>query len=207
MASTSHVRPATIPNQRRCFVTIGATASFRSLISVCLQPSFVQALDKHGFTELRIQYGKGGQELFDDLSKGLNQAALGTWVEISGFDINVNGLTSELRAVKASQDVSEGLVISHAGSGTILDAMRLDVPLIVVPNPELLDNHQIELAEVFSDQGYLVYGELRNLPKALDDSKLLRRKQKEQINVNTGRPVVPVEPRSIMEYEMGFSLE
>lgn len=38
--------------------------------------------------------------------------------------------------------------------------MRLDLPIIVVPNPELLDNHQTELAEELERQGYVTYGHL-----------------------------------------------
>lgn len=39
--------------------------------------------------------------------------------------------------------------------------MRLDVPIIVVPNPALLDNHQAELAEELERQGYVTYGHLK----------------------------------------------
>jgi beta-1,4-N-acetylglucosaminyltransferase len=46
------------------------------------------------------------------------------------------------------------------GTGTILDALRIKVPLIVVPNPALLDNHQQELAEELAAQGYVVHGRL-----------------------------------------------
>ena len=48
----------------------------------------------------------------------------------------------------------------RTGSGTILDALRLSVPLIVVPNEELLDNHQVELAEALAEQGYVVHGRI-----------------------------------------------
>ena len=47
------------------------------------------------------------------------------------------------------------------GSGSILDALRIGVPLIVVPNPELLDNHQVELAKELSAQGYVIHGNLK----------------------------------------------
>jgi UDP-N-acetylglucosamine transferase subunit ALG13 len=46
------------------------------------------------------------------------------------------------------------------GTGTILEAMRVDVPLIVVPNPKLLHNHQLDLAVELEKQGYLIHGTL-----------------------------------------------
>jgi beta-1,4-N-acetylglucosaminyltransferase len=52
------------------------------------------------------------------------------------------------------------LIAASTGAGTVLDAMRLDVPIIVVPNTSLLDNHQAELAEELERQGYAIYGHL-----------------------------------------------
>ena len=46
------------------------------------------------------------------------------------------------------------------GSGSVLEALRLAVPLIVVPNSSLLDNHQEELAEEMAAQGYAVHGHI-----------------------------------------------
>lgn len=46
------------------------------------------------------------------------------------------------------------------GSGSILDGLRVGVPLVVVPNTDLLHNHQVELAEVLAEQQYVVYGKL-----------------------------------------------
>ena len=42
------------------------------------------------------------------------------------------------------------------GSGSILEALRLGVPLVVVPNPSLKDNHQEELANELQKQGFVV---------------------------------------------------
>ncbi len=60
-----------------------------------------------------------------------------------------------------SQSVTQDFKLtSRTGSGSILDALRIAVPLIVVPNPSLLDNHQEELAEELARQGYVVHGHL-----------------------------------------------
>jgi beta-1,4-N-acetylglucosaminyltransferase len=37
--------------------------------------------------------------------------------------------------------------------------MRMGVPLIVVPNPKLMDNHQEELALELERQGYVTRGD------------------------------------------------
>ena len=53
--------------------------------------------------------------------------------------------------------------IKCEGSGSVLDALRLAVPLVVVPNPSLLDNHQEELAEEMARQGYAIHGHLESV--------------------------------------------
>jgi UDP-N-acetylglucosamine transferase subunit ALG13 len=52
------------------------------------------------------------------------------------------------------------VIVSHAGSGSILTALRHRKPLIVVPRRqkygEHIDDHQLELAEVLSQAGSLL---------------------------------------------------
>ncbi|RVW57647.1 UDP-N-acetylglucosamine transferase subunit ALG13-like [Vitis vinifera] len=50
---------------------------------------------------------------------------------------------------------SASLVISHAGSGSIFETLRLRKPLIVVVNEDLMDNHQSELAEELAERKHL----------------------------------------------------
>lgn len=50
------------------------------------------------------------------------------------------------------------------GTGTILDTLRLGLPLIVVPNTSLLDNHQEELAAELAHQNYCVKSDVRFVP-------------------------------------------
>jgi hypothetical protein len=83
---------------------------------------------------------------------------------IDGIDFNPDGLQAQLRLVQQSK----GLVISHAGSGSILEALRYQVPLIVVPNTTLLDNHQEELAVAMERSGYLLRGQVEYVVRTCD---------------------------------------
>ena len=222
-----------------CFVTIGATASFHALIEAALEETFLKALQEAGFTNLLLQYGEDGGNILkrfqyavsvnDDLRHGIT---------VNGFDFNKEGLAKEMRAAKGGNNAAEGLMISHAGvpskrlllsvskayeatgSGSILAGLRINVPIVVVPNPALLDDHQAELAEELAAQGYVVHGRLRyeiasalligisirssDLPKAVKESEQLRTSEKtwppdDSKYDPSGRGLA-----GIMDDEMGF---
>ncbi|KAK3064748.1 hypothetical protein LTS18_004367 [Coniosporium uncinatum] len=203
-----------------CFVTIGATASFDALIQACFQPDFIVALAAANYTDLLVQYGRDGQRLFEELSSRQELKSIVT----RGFDFNSKGLGEEMRAAKGTKEKgresAEGVVLSHAGSGSILDALRIGVPLIVVPNPSLLDDHQTELAEALQEQGYVVHGRLRwvpstfaflilligrsNLPAAIAESEELRKRQQAWPPINSGVHRRAQGLAGIMDEEMGF---
>jgi UDP-N-acetylglucosamine transferase subunit ALG13 len=48
------------------------------------------------------------------------------------------------------------LVITHCGAGSTFEALSKGIPVLAVPNPMLMDNHQQELANTLSRGGYLV---------------------------------------------------
>ncbi|GFN15916.1 N-acetylglucosaminyldiphosphodolichol N-acetylglucosaminyltransferase catalytic subunit alg13 [Aspergillus tubingensis] len=160
-----------------CFVTVGATASFHLLLQSVLADQCLLALQKLGFTHLLVQYGKDGQALWDEFQNRCppdSESRHG--LEIAGFDFNQAGLDEEMGLARA--DPSEGrvggLIISHAGSGSILGALRLGVPLVVVPNPTLKDNHQEELAQELQKQGYVVASNYWEISSALARAEKLR---------------------------------
>jgi beta-1,4-N-acetylglucosaminyltransferase len=100
--------------ERYCFVTVGATASFDSLIRAVLSPSFLRALAKHEYTNLIIQFGKDAQSLFTNLAQEIGSAGHTYGIQVQGFD-----LAKKLREVmKIASGVAgrrEGVVVCHAG--------------------------------------------------------------------------------------------
>ena len=98
--------------QKLCFVSVGATASFAALIKTTLSPPFLSALQKQGYTELLVQYGEDGKDTFESLSKQVK----GSDIKISGFALDKAGLGRYMRRAKGgSKTTEEGVVVCHAG--------------------------------------------------------------------------------------------
>lgn len=103
--------------QKVCFVTVGATASFDSLIEATLSPQFLEALKTYHYTDLRLQYGNDGQKILEKFNSSKITMREGAHdLSIGGFDFNKQGLGSEMRAAKGEGNGVEGVVISHAGT-------------------------------------------------------------------------------------------
>ncbi|KAJ7905360.1 glycosyltransferase family 28 C-terminal domain-containing protein [Mycena olivaceomarginata] len=118
------------------FVTVG-TFQFDQLVQTVLSEAVLGALRERGYTQLVVQCGKSDFEL------------AGAVVGGNTVTLERNGVRVELWRSRESLDAEyrrADLVIGHAGAGTILEVLRLGKPLIVVPNPTLLHNHQTELA-------------------------------------------------------------
>lgn len=102
---------------KTCFVTIGATASFSSLIRAVLSADFFQALELHGYTELLVQYGKDGQKLYEENVTAAVNTESGSVLQVNGFALDKAGLQRYMLQAKGSKNASEeGVVISHAGT-------------------------------------------------------------------------------------------
>ncbi|KAL4778935.1 hypothetical protein BJX76DRAFT_342158 [Aspergillus varians] len=193
--------------RKLCFVTVGATASFHLLLESILDPIFLEALNQHAYTDLLIQYGKDGQPLFDEFVAKYPEGDINRHgIVVQGFDFKQTGLDSEMRLAKSepSENRSSGLVISHAGSGSILAALRFGVPLVVVPNPTLKDNHQEELAEVLQEEGYAVWSNPREVSAALDRAEILRTKMLSWPPVHDVKEGQPQGLENIVSEEMGY---
>ncbi|GLB35414.1 putative glycosyltransferase family 28 C-terminal domain [Lyophyllum shimeji] len=139
------------------FVTVGSTR-FDSLVQAVLSQPVLSTLRLKGYTRLVVQCGNSSFELASSISGEKTLV-----VEREGVDIELWNFKPTLQKEYESAD----LVISHAGSGTILDVLRLGKPLIVVVNPTLLDNHQQELAAALADLGHLQHSTIPDLAQTI----------------------------------------
>ncbi|GBC10690.1 hypothetical protein RclHR1_09820009 [Rhizophagus clarus] len=143
-----------VENGRIIFVTVGSTG-FDQIISLITSIPFLQLLISQGFVKLVVQYGKSRNSFIKMQNDLVNE------IEVIGFDYKPS-LHEDMK--------NADLIISHAGSGSILEILRLHKPLIVVVNENLMDNHQLELAIELQNKGYLVYSSISNLLEILKSS-------------------------------------
>ncbi|GCF00754.1 N-acetylglucosaminyldiphosphodolichol N-acetylglucosaminyltransferase catalytic subunit alg13 [Zygosaccharomyces mellis] len=153
-------------SDKTVFITCGATVPFPQLVEIIFSPTIVEELLKLGFTRIIVQFGKNYRESFvqlidiDRLSPPIK-----TYLGFDGDPIHgfCRGFSGRLETIgfeysTSIQDVIQqnaDLVISHAGTGSILDALRLRKPLIICVNDTLMDNHQQQIADQFASLHYL----------------------------------------------------
>jgi beta-1,4-N-acetylglucosaminyltransferase len=187
--------PATTKT-KLCFITVGATAPFNALLISVLSVPFLLELATHNYTHLRIQYGHGGETTFSNNCRAVKEsykflrskdstANTPGNIEISGFALATDAetLKAEIRNTQASaeEDREEGLFISHAGTGSLLDGLLYGIPMILVPNPALADNHQEELARRFAKMHYCVHGDVDDLVPSVAEAEAWRREMQKPI--------------------------
>lgn len=169
---------------KNILVTCGATVPFPTLVKVLLQRQTLDHLKSMAFVKVIVQFGKGFSNEFERILNGINDKeggiisveleTLGTervlhgWykgVEIIGLEFTPN--------IEALIKLYADVVISHAGTGSILDSLRLKKPLIAVVNDTLMDNHQEQIARKFESKGYLwaAYATEQEIIAALDKSE------------------------------------
>mmetsp|Transcript_11180 Transcript_11180/g.20233 ORF Transcript_11180/g.20233 Transcript_11180/m.20233 type:complete len:179 (+) Transcript_11180:103-639(+) len=150
-----------MPGSNTVFVTVGTT-EFNALIKVIDSAAFLRVIKQRGYNKLVIQKGKGTYWPEYLLGKKLGSTQSGRKDEIN---IECFDFAPTLGAIMKSSD----LIISHAGSGSIFESLTLNRPLIVVPNPILMDNHQVELGEQLEEMGHLVCTLLERLIQTVED--------------------------------------
>ncbi|EIM89907.1 glycosyltransferase family 1 protein [Stereum hirsutum FP-91666 SS1] len=171
----------------RVFVTVGST-KFDSLIQSVLSDDVLHAFNAKGYTDIVVQCGNSQL----DPSSGLVTNETAWTLERDGIRLDMWRFKPSLEEEYNGAD----LVVSHAGSGTILDVLRKSKALIVVPNPTLLDNHQEELAKALADLGHLKASNIRELARTI-----------RELDISTIKPFPAFDGsrfRRLLDEEMGF---
>jgi UDP-N-acetylglucosamine transferase subunit ALG13 len=139
-------------------VTVGST-SFNALMHAVDSKDFFDALSSIGVEEVLIQRGRS-----DYVFRSVTATPL---------IVNVCDYRPFLK-----DDISRAsLLISHAGAGTILEALGAGTRTIVVPNAMLMSNHQLQLAKALAERNLLVLVSPENLVDAvagLSSERLVR---------------------------------
>mmetsp|Transcript_6045 Transcript_6045/g.18239 ORF Transcript_6045/g.18239 Transcript_6045/m.18239 type:complete len:164 (-) Transcript_6045:932-1423(-) len=120
----------------KVFATVGST-KFDELVAAVDGDQIREILAKRGYVSVTVQYGMGSYKIREDSgAKGVTLAAY-------NFKPSLD------------EDMEQAdLVISHAGAGSIMEALRRRKKLIVVVNERLMHNHQAELANEMDARGH-----------------------------------------------------
>ena len=144
--------------RKRCFVTVGTT-KFEDLVKGMDTEVVLEALVSAGYTNLVLQIGKGQYEPTGVLKpktttkKNKGRRKKNTKSKTAGLQVEYFGLAPTLAPLLGEAD----LVISHAGAGSLFEALNAQRRVIAVPNPTLMGNHQEELASHLAGSGYLLH--------------------------------------------------
>lgn len=95
---------------RQCFVTVGATAGFRPLLSEVIKPKFLNCLADNHFDLLKVQCGEDF-EWFDEQVKSLPSIP----VTIERFAFTENMTRHYIRSRGEKSVRMSGVVVAHAG--------------------------------------------------------------------------------------------
>ena len=102
---------------KNAFVTVGATASFETLVRAVLNPAFLKQLRLAGYTNLVVQHGDDKNDVvktFNRICPPGTNGRHGIWIEM--FDFKRGGLYDEFaKAQGQDKDSKPGVIISHAG--------------------------------------------------------------------------------------------
>jgi len=165
----------------RVLVTVGTT-EFRALVLEATSPAVLRELARARVRELVVQHGRGPEPVVGRMSEE-GAASRGALAPPDAPSVTWFSLRASLREEMAAADV----VVSHAGAGSVMEALRMRKRLIVVVNDELMDNHQLELADAVERAGFAV--------KCASPAELLDGLRRVLADLAAGRPVEPYPER------------
>lgn len=128
---------------KQVLITVGTT-NFDDLISSWDSNVAFEWLKFHNFDSIVFQIGTGSYipSVLHDLSILPSNSN-----KIKKIDVSWFRLVPDLSSI---MDQST-LIVSHAGAGTVIEALEKGKSLIVTVNRSLMDDHQAELAEALQE--------------------------------------------------------
>lgn len=171
-------------------ITTGATITFKSLIQIILSPQFLNNLIRLKINKLIIQYGHEIKNSIN-LSESFFNETINKYDLINLFNLEIEetpigddddegirlfkNSDIEILAFSYSSNINKyienvDLIISHAGTGSIIDCLHLNKPLIVIVNDKLMDNHQLEIAQQFTKLNYCIYYSIKELEQYVNNN-------------------------------------
>ena len=143
-----------IKKDKNVLVTVGTT-NFKELIEIALSESFQKTIINQGYRKLIIQIG--------NLKIDNNKEDLNKELKIEIITIIPSNKFSEILK-------NADLIISHGGAGTIIQSINYGKKPIVIPNNNVIQNHQIELINHLQKLNYINYLTLDNLVYSLNNN-------------------------------------
>lgn len=167
-------------------VTVGTT-KFPPLTTCAASAEFASALvSRWGVQRILLQYGETECPFPADgvwerhgITYDVFRFKPNLWDYVLKDEMELGAGSTDF-SVKAStvERTHLSLIVSHAGAGSIFEACRLPlssrVPLVVVVNASLSDNHQTELADAMEEGNYAKACFPETLVATLCDADALR---------------------------------
>jgi len=166
-------------------VTVGST-KFEKLVDVMVSYDMLQELLRQGYDQVTVQFGRGRPPVVS--AKHENESSQTGGIRVESYDFKPT-LAEDMR--------SAALIISHAGAGSVMEALRAKKPLVVVVNEDLMDNHQAELAEQMQLDGHSYAATCRTLLEILRTADFTARKFLEPANTRKVADVLIEEINSV----------
>ncbi|KAL9537472.1 hypothetical protein MBANPS3_011745 [Mucor bainieri] len=166
------------------FITVGSLG-FDDLIHQTTSSDFLNSLPEAGIKKVVYQFGSSEHIFASNL-----QSYNGKVLDLHGYKYKAS----------TTEDMEQAdIIISHAGAGTVLQALRLkNKKLIMVVNQALMDNHQYELAQAMHSSKYAIFSDMSELTDTL-----------KSINHIQLTPFPAAKPEifaSVVDEQMGFAL-
>ncbi|XP_054743308.1 UDP-N-acetylglucosamine transferase subunit ALG13 homolog [Anastrepha obliqua] len=149
------------------YVTVGTT-KFDELINEVVSSRCLHALQQRGCQKLVIQHGHGRPV------QNVNHIRQVYGITLEQYDFKLETPRTDI--------LDADLIIGHAGAGTCMDILNHSRPGIIVVNDRLMDNHQKELAQELSKEGYVFYSNVEGLAKIIEQADVTKLQAYEKRN-------------------------